>query len=72
MTKTVKILNLDCPNCAARIEKGIMKIDGVNSVSIAFLPQKMTLDYDETNPEIVGKILAVCKKVEDDCEVVGL
>ena len=47
MKKVVRIKNLDCANCAAALERAVAKIDGVNSVNVSFIGEKMTLDYDE-------------------------
>ena len=48
MKKTIALQDLDCANCAAKMENGIKKIDGVNSVSISFVTQKMVLDIKYT------------------------
>ena len=62
--------DLDCANCAAKMENAIKKIDGVNSVSISFMSQKMFLDVEDSKYDIVVKeIVKVCKKVDSDCEV---
>ncbi len=68
MKKTIALQDLDCANCAAKMENGIKKIDGVNSVSISFMTQKMVLDIEDTNSEnILKEIKAVCKRIEPDC-----
>lgn len=68
MKKVIAMQDLDCANCAAKMENGIKKIDGVNSVSISFMTQKMTLDIDETRAEqILKEIKTVCKRIEPDC-----
>ena len=65
-----KIEELDCAHCAAKMEKAISKIDGVQSVSIAFLAQKLTIEADETKiDEIMAKVKEACKKVEPDCVI---
>ena len=70
MKKIIAMQDLDCANCAAKMENGISKIAGVNSVSISFMAQKMTLDIDETNSEqILKEIKAVCKRIEPDCKL---
>ena len=48
MKKVVIIKNLDCANCAAALERAVAKIDGVNSVNVSFIGEKMTVDFDET------------------------
>ena len=71
MKKTFQIIDLDCANCAAKMEAAIKKLDGVNDASVSFLSQKMTIDAeDDKFDEIVKQAVKVCKKVEPDCEVV--
>lgn len=71
MKKKFKLENLDCANCAAKMEAAIKKLDGVNDASVSFLSQKMTIDAeDDKFDEIVKQAVKVCKKVEPDCEVV--
>ena len=71
MKKTFKLIDLDCANCAAKMESAIKKIDGVTNASVSFMSQKMTIEAeDERFDEIVKQAVAVCKKVEPDCEVV--
>lgn len=66
-----KIEDLDCAHCAAKIEKAIAKIEGVESVSISFLAQKMTLEADEgLIGDIMKRAVAVCKKIEPDCRII--
>lgn len=68
MKKVIALQDLDCANCAAKMENGIKRIDGVNSASISFLTQKMVLDIDDTLAEqILKEIKAVCKRIEPDC-----
>ena len=70
MKKTFKLTDLDCANCAAKMEAGIKKIDGVNDAAVSFLTQKMTVDADDARfEEIMDEVVAVCKKVEPDCEI---
>lgn len=71
MKKHFKLIDLDCANCAAKMEAAIKKLDGVNDASVSFLSQKMTIDAeDDKFDEIVKQAVKVCKKVEPDCEVV--
>lgn len=71
MKKVFKLEDLDCANCAAKMQDAISKIDGVNSVSVNFLAQKMTLDADDDKfDEILKKAVKTIAKVEPDCTVV--
>ena len=61
---------VDCANCAAKVEEAVMKIDGVNDASVNFMAQKMTIDADDARfDEILKEVVAVAKKVEPDCEL---
>ena len=71
MKKTFKMIDLDCANCAAKMEDAIKKLNGVNDASVNFLMQKMTVDADDARFEaIMDEIEKVCRKVEPDCEIV--
>lgn len=71
MKKVLKMQDLDCANCAAKMENAIKKIDGVNSVSISFMGQKMFLDVEDVKYEsAIKEIVKACKKVDSDCEVI--
>ena len=61
---------IDCANCAAKVEEAIKKIDGVNSASVNFMTQKLTLDADDARfDEILQEIIATAKKIEPDSEL---
>lgn len=71
MKKHFKLIDLDCANCAAKMEDAIRKIDGVNEVSVSFLSQKLTIDADESRlDDIMAQVVKVCKRVEPDCTIV--
>ena len=68
MKKKFKLTDLDCANCAAKMEDAIKKLDGVNDASVSFMIQKMTIDADDARfDEIMKEVVEVCKKVEPDC-----
>lgn len=70
MKKKFKLEDLDCANCAAKMEAAIKKIEGVNDASVSFLAQKMTIDAsDEKFDNIMKEVVAVCAKVEPDCKI---
>ena len=70
MKKVIAIQDLDCANCAAKMEQAIRKIEGVSSCTINFMLQRMTLEFDESNSEeIIKQIKATIKKVEPDCKL---
>ena len=70
MKSKFKIKGLDCANCAAEIERAIQKLDGIESVNISFMTQKMELEYDETNKEeIIKNVKKTIKKEEPDVSI---
>ena len=70
MKKKFKMQDVDCANCAAKMEEAIKKIDGVNDASVSFMAQKLSIDADDERfDEIMQEIVKVCKKVEPDCEI---
>ena len=61
---------VDCANCAAKVEAAVKKIDGVNDATVNFMAQKLVLDADDARfDEILREVIAVAKKVEPDCEL---
>ena len=70
MKKKFKLTDLDCANCAAKMEDAIKKIDGVKDANVSFMTQKLTLDADDARfDEILQKVVATAKKIEPDCEL---
>ncbi|WOC32539.1 MULTISPECIES: heavy-metal-associated domain-containing protein [Caproicibacterium] len=70
MKKQYRLEDLDCANCAAKMQDAIQKIDGVNRADVNFLSQKLTLEADDARfDEIVKQTVKVCKKVEPDCRI---
>lgn len=68
MKKKFKMVNLDCANCAAKMETAIGKIEGVESAVVSFMAQKLTLVADDERfDEIVELADAACKKIDVDC-----
>ena len=71
MKKRFKLVNLDCANCAAKMEDAIKKVDGVKDATVSFVMQKMTVEADDARfDDIMEEIVKVCKRVEPDCEIV--
>ena len=70
MKKKFKLQDLDCANCAAKMEDSIKKIDGVNDASVSFMTQKMMVDADDARfDDIMKEVVKVCVKVEPDCKI---
>ena len=71
MKKKFKMVDLDCANCAAKMENAIRKIDGVQDATVSFMSQLLTVEADDSRfEEILDQIVKVCKKVEPDCQIV--
>jgi len=70
MKKTYKI-EVDCANCATKMEDAAKKTEGVADASVNFVLQKMTVEFvDGADPkEVMKVVLKNCKKVESDCEI---
>ena len=69
MKKTYKLIDLDCANCAAKMENAIRKLPGVTGATVSFLTQKMTIEADDVDA-VMKDVVKVCRKVEPDCEIV--
>lgn len=70
MKKVYKLTDLDCANCAAKMERAVAEIDGVEAVSISFMTQKMTISTsEERHDEIMKNVVKICKKIEPDCVI---
>ena len=71
MRKVFKMEDLECANCATKMQDAIAKIDGVNSVNISFMTQKLTLDAeDERFDAILDAAQKAISKLEKDCVIV--
>lgn len=71
MKKTYELEDLDCANCAAKMEDAIRKLEGVKDVSVNFLTQKLTLEVEDAAFEdVLKKAVKAVKRVEPDCRVV--
>lgn len=70
MKKTFKLIDLDCANCAAKMETAINKIDGVESATVSFMTQKLTIEAEESRfSEILKHAQKAIKKIEPDCSI---
>ena len=70
MKKTYKI-DVDCANCANKMEIATQKTEGVKDATVNFMALKMKVEFEEgADPAVVmPEVLKNCKKVEDDCEI---
>lgn len=70
MRKTYKLIDLDCANCAAKMEDAIRRIDGVTGATVSFMTQKLTLEAEDSRFDAALKeAVRVCKKIEPDCQI---
>lgn len=70
MKKKFNLTDLDCANCAAKMEDAINRIDGVTAATVSFLQQRLTIEADDARfEEIMAEVVKVCKKVEPDCTI---
>lgn len=70
MKKTYKI-EVDCANCAAKMEDAAKKTAGVKDCTVNFMALKMSVEFEDGKDEkaVMKEVLKNCKKVEDDCEI---
>ena len=70
MKKTYKI-DVDCANCANKMEQAAKKTEGVKNASVNFMLLKMSVEFEEgADPnQVMKKVIENCKDVEDDCEI---
>ena len=70
MKKTYEI-EVDCANCANKMEEATKNTKGVKNAVVNFMTLKMTVEFEEgvNEKEVMKEVLKNCKKVEDDCEI---
>ena len=70
MTKSYKLRDLDCANCAAKMQRAIEGIEGVASASVNFMAQKLTIEADDARfEEILQRAKDAIRKIEPDCQL---
>ena len=71
MKKTFQMQDLECANCAAKMENAIGKLPGVHNVTVSFISQKLILDAeDDLFDQILNEASKLVKKIEPDCRIV--
>lgn len=70
MKKTYKI-EVDCANCANKMEEAAKKTSGVKDAVVNFIMQKMIIEFSENASEknVMKDVISACKKVESGCEI---
>ncbi len=70
MKKNYRLNDLGCANCASKMEREISKLEGVNSATVNFIMQKLTIDaVDESFDDIMTSVQKIIKKIEPDCTI---
>ena len=69
--KKTYMIDVDCANCANKMEEAAKKVAGIKSVTVNFMALKMIVEFEEGADEkaVMKAVLKACKKVEDDCEI---
>ncbi len=71
MRKSFKLDEIDCANCARKLQDELAKVDGVDSVSVNFMTQKLTLSAaDERFGDVLDRVVALTAKIEPDCAII--
>ena len=71
MRKTFALEDLDCANCADKMERKVARLKGVDFVEISFMAQKMTIEADDAIfDNVVEDAVKLISKVEPDCRVI--
>ena len=71
MKKSIKLEDLDCANCAAKLENAVAAIDGVQRVTVSFMAQKMILEApDDRFDDILKQVVKTAKKVVPETTVI--
>lgn len=70
MSKTYKI-EVDCANCAEKMQEAAKKTEGVIDATVSFMTQKMKVEFMQGADEktVMKAVLKACRKVEPDCEI---
>ena len=72
MKKVIKLENLDCANCGMLLERTVAKIDGVISSSVNFMAQKLIIEYDESNVDVIENVKKSAKKILPDVKLLNV
>ena len=70
MKKTFKLEDLDCPNCAAKLERTVQKTEGVISASVNFMMLKLTVEAEDSEfDEVMQRVVKAAKRSNSDCRI---
>jgi len=69
--KKTYMIDVDCANCAAKMEQAANTVEGVVTASVNYMALKMSVEFAEGADvkKVMGEILKKCRKIEPDCEI---
>lgn len=71
MKRVYKLDEIDCPNCAAKLERAITKVDGVKNAGINFFAQKLTVEIeDDRFDEVIENVIKTVARQQPGCKVI--
>ena len=71
MRKSFRLDEIDCANCARKLQDELARLDGVDAVSVNSLTQKLPLSAaDESFDDVLERVVALAARVEPDCEII--
>lgn len=71
MKKVFRLKDLDCANCAAKMEAAINQIDGITKATVSFMTQRLTLECEaDQMDEMLQKAQRAISKIEPDCRII--
>ena len=71
MRKSFRLDEIDCANCALKLQDALARVDGVRSVSVTFMTQKLTLEAEDARFDaVLDQVVKVAARVEPDCEII--
>ena len=80
MRKSFKLDEIDCANCARKLQDELAKLDGVEAVSVNFMTQNVSVNFmtqkltlsaaDDCFDDVLDRVAALAAKIEPDCEII--
>ena len=69
--KKTYVIEVDCANCANKMEQAVKKTPGVKNAVVNFMGQKLTVEFEEGADEkkVMKEVFKACRKIEPDCEI---
>ena len=69
--KKTYMIDVDCANCAAKMEQAANTVEGIVSASVNYMALKMSVEFAEAADvkKVMGEVLKKCRRIEPDCEI---